>query len=62
MDRIDEAAIADALLTAPGWARVGLSAPTEWLRESAASELARAIAGRIESHPNPCCEQGQLPL
>jgi hypothetical protein len=48
MDRIDPsshsaATIADKLLSAPGWARVGLTAPTEHLREAAAIELAHAV-------------------
>jgi len=43
--RIDEHAIAEAILTAPGWARVGLTAPAERLREEAALELARAVLG-----------------
>jgi hypothetical protein len=41
--RLDPDAIAQSLLTAPGWARVGLSAPTEYLREAAAKDLAIAI-------------------
>lgn len=41
--RIDEHAIAEAILAAPGWARVGLTAPAERLREEAAKELARVI-------------------
>lgn len=43
MTRIDEQAIADTLLNAPGWARVGLCAPTVRMREEAARELARAV-------------------
>ncbi|WP_225009723.1 DUF6771 family protein [Novosphingobium percolationis] len=35
--------IAKAILAAPGWARVGITAPNERLREDAALELARAI-------------------
>lgn len=38
-----ETAIADALLAAPGWARVGIAAPAEHIREAAAIELARAV-------------------
>ncbi|QCB53949.1 hypothetical protein E5675_05535 [Sphingopyxis sp. PAMC25046] len=40
MTRIDPDRIARALLDAPGWARVGLTAPTEIIREAAAQELA----------------------
>ncbi len=43
MDRLTETAVAHAILAAPGWARVGITAPKEWLREDAALELARAI-------------------
>lgn len=43
MTRIEEQQIADALLAAPGWARVGISDPTPWMREDAARELARTV-------------------
>lgn len=42
-ERLPEASITEALLSAPGWARVGLAAPTETMREQAARELARAV-------------------
>jgi len=42
-DSSPEVAIAEALLAAPGWARVGLTAPTEHLRRQAARELALAV-------------------
>jgi len=45
MERIDLPQIAHAILSAPGWARVGISAPNERLREEAALELARALVG-----------------
>jgi len=41
--RIDTDAIVQAILSAPGWARIGITAPKERLREEAAQELARAI-------------------
>jgi Trm5-related predicted tRNA methylase len=44
MTRIDPDRVAHALLNAPGWARVGLTAPTEIIREAAAQELALTIA------------------
>lgn len=62
MSRIDEAAVADALLTAPGWARVGLTAPNAWMREDAARELARVILSQMEKAPFPRTDQEQLPL
>lgn len=43
MDRIDTARIAETILAAPGWARVGITAPTSNIRVEAAFELARAI-------------------
>ena len=62
MTRFDEASLADALLTAPGWARVGLTAPTSTVREDAACELARVIIGRIEHPVVQDAHQEQLPL
>lgn len=41
--RIETDTIVQAILSAPGWARVGITAPKERLREEAAQELARAI-------------------
>lgn len=42
-DSRSEMTIADALLSAPGWAKVGLTAPTGAIREQAALELARVV-------------------
>ncbi|NLR72874.1 hypothetical protein HGI47_18520 [Novosphingobium sp. ERN07] len=54
MSRIDQARIADALLNAPGWARVGISDPKPFLREDAALELASAILRQVEApEPSP---------
>ena len=47
MIRLDTASIADTILAAPGWARVGITAPASHLRSAAAEELARAIAAHI---------------
>ena len=65
MERIDTSAVALALaiLDAPGWARVGINAPSSCLREDAALELARVIADAVDapaSAPSP--EQSSLPL
>lgn len=49
MTRLNEKHIAEALLTAPGWARVGISDPTPWMREDAAHELARTILNRDDA-------------
>lgn len=43
--RFEHDSIAERILAAPGWARVGITAPNERLREDAARELARAIVG-----------------
>jgi hypothetical protein len=43
MDKIDPTRVAETLLSAPGWARVGLTASVGHLRIAAAHELARAI-------------------
>ncbi len=47
MNRLDKNAIADALLSAPGWAKLGLTEPREHLRIDAAMELADAILDRL---------------
>lgn len=62
MTRIDKLTVADALLNAPGWARVGLCAPTLRMREEAARELARVILDRECPPIAPCSDQTQLPL
>jgi len=53
MDRFaaDPIDISQAILDAPGWARVGITAPNARLREQAATELARSIAMRLEGIP-----------
>lgn len=45
---IDPDRVAKALLDAPGWARVGITAPTEIIREAAAQELAMTIARLLD--------------
>ena len=47
MNRLDKNAIADALLAAPGWAKLGLTEPREHLRIDAAMELASAIVDQL---------------
>jgi hypothetical protein len=49
------------LVTAPGWARVGLTFGDQKLREAALDELAVAIAARIE-RPVQEADPAQLPL
>lgn len=63
MERIDTSAVAHAILDAPGWARVGITAPSSFLREDAALELARLIADAVDAPPSvPPAEQSTLPL
>ncbi len=63
MKRIDTSAVANAILDAPGWARVGITAPSSCLREDAALELARVIADAVDAPTSsPRSEQSTLPL
>ncbi|MFQ3896823.1 DUF6771 family protein [Sphingobium sp. R-7] len=63
MERIDTSAVAHAILDAPGWARVGITAPSSCLREDAALELARVIADAVDAPASaPSSEQSTLPL
>jgi len=61
MDNIDEHRVAKAILTAPGWARVGISAPKESTREAAAQELALTITKMFGDRP-PASDPNQLVL
>lgn len=60
MERIDPAQLSDAIRPAPGWARVGLTAPSEKLREQAVVELATAISEYLI--PRVAKETNQLAL
>jgi len=50
MDRFaaDPTDISEAILHAPGWARVGITAPSPRLRAQAAIELAKAVAAQLD--------------
>lgn len=48
MTRIDPTMLATTILEAPGWARVGITAPSSYMRYDAAMELALAIAATVE--------------
>jgi hypothetical protein len=61
MDEIDENRVAKAILAAPGWARVGISAPKESTREAAAQELALTITKMFCERP-PAIDPNQLVL
>lgn len=63
MERIDTSAVAHAILDAPGWARVGITAPSSCLREDAALELARVIADAVDVPADRGAgQQAALPL
>src|SRR3546814_3501279 len=53
MGRIDANRVAETILAAPGWARVGITAPTSHIRVAAARELARAILAEVEGRDPP---------
>lgn len=53
MDNIDTARVAETILSAPGWARVGITAPTSHIRVEAAFELARAIVESVKAGGEP---------
>lgn len=48
MSRFDIDDMASAILAAPGWVRVGITAPARHIRDDAARELARAIAETLD--------------
>lgn len=45
--------LATCLLTAPGWARIELTAPNERLREAAAAELVQTVIAALEGSTTP---------
>lgn len=61
MNEIDEDRVANAILAAPGWVRVGISAPKESTREAAAQELALTITKMFGDRP-PASDPNQLVL
>lgn len=52
MSRVEPVELAATILSAPAWARVGITAPNERLREEAALELARSILEE-DRHEDP---------
>lgn len=63
MERLDQSLIAEAILQAPGWARIGITAPSHVMREDAAAELARAILDHAQTPAtNPPSDQIGLGL
>ncbi|WP_366520783.1 DUF6771 family protein [Sphingomonas sp.] len=57
----DPSSLAHTLLTAPAWARVGLTAPSKSIREAAATELAETIIGALQAS-QPCYDARQMAL
>jgi len=57
----DSSSLAQSLLLAPAWARVGLTAPSERVREAAAAELAQTIIGALEGSA-PLSDARQMAL
>jgi hypothetical protein len=53
MTDLDEQHIAERILAAPGWARLGITEPRPELRAAAASELARANLAQASPRPVP---------
>lgn len=64
MSSASPARIAQLLTEAPGWARVGLTAPTERVRHAAAETLGRWVSDRLDKpeRPGPADGQRELPL
>ena len=63
MERIDPQQLSEAILSAPAWARVGITMPDERMREKAAHEVALSILDHINGTdclPDP--NQMALPL
>lgn len=52
MSRFNEQQIAERILAAPGWARLGIAETKPELRAAAASELARAILAQEPPSPS----------
>ena len=62
MNRIDQQTVAQALLSAPGWARIGITDPKPSLRQDAAEELAKHILDCAERPQASHDTQSRLPL
>jgi hypothetical protein len=62
VSRIDQATIPDTILSAPGWARVGIIAPNGRLRDDAIYELAQTIIAEIDGDQRHSASPDQLAL
>lgn len=61
MEQINPHLLSEAILTAPAWARVGITMPDERMRLRAADELALSIVERLASG-EPAIDRDQLSL
>jgi hypothetical protein len=62
MERLSRTRIADILLNAPAWARVGLTMRDDRMRERAADTLAATIVERLDQPPASDVDQLPLPI
>lgn len=62
IEGIDPDQVAEALLTSAGWARIGLTAPSRYLREQAARELAITICEHLSCAGSEDADQFALPI
>ena len=61
MEQINPHLLSEAILTAPAWARVGITMPDERMRIRAADELAASIVERLAEEPS-VIDRNQLNL
>lgn len=61
MDTPSPLTLASMVLSAPGWVRVGITAPSERLRQEAALEMALRIVEGMEK-PVTIVPEGQMAL
>ncbi len=61
MDTPSPLSLAHMVLSAPGWVRVGITAPNERIREEAALELGAYLIDRM-AHPAPIEAEDQMTL
>ena len=54
--------IAEAILSASGFARVGITMPDPDMRARAARDMAQTIAAWLEESPIPPCDRRQIAL
>lgn len=62
MERIDPQTISNAILTAPGWARLGITMSEGEVGLKAAQEMAENIIRALVRQAEEDCDQLALPL